>query len=105
MKTNLFFGPPMSWYDPPEPHHSDGSLIREDCPCPECHWTHSLTDNYGRLECCTEEVDFRISDGDWCARKPKEHGETYMDAHVVDGRVVIKHDGRCLECEAEKGIR
>ncbi len=38
--------PPSSWYDPPEPRHTDGTRIKEDCGCRECHKAHSWEEGY-----------------------------------------------------------
>lgn len=40
MKDPIFLGPPMSWYDPPAERHSDGSIVKLECHCEECHQSH-----------------------------------------------------------------
>jgi hypothetical protein len=60
--------------------------------CSNCHRFSVLLAVRNGCELCQNELEHRILKGDWCAKRPLEHGGTYMDIGVK---------GRCLECEHE----
>lgn len=57
--------PPPSYYDPPNPRHSNGSIIPLECSCEDCHRWHKIEDvvrdhatySPGDYLCCVEEVE------------------------------------------------
>jgi hypothetical protein len=91
----MSYGPPSSWYDPPEPRHSNGSIIGPECNCDECHDEHDLVENYGSpdYQCCTDAVNDKVDGGEWCAAKPLDHRDEYLE------------DGQCLKCVEEKVMK
>ncbi len=62
------------------------------CSCDKCHETHILRDNLDdpNFPCCTDEVDYLISTGKWCAAKSREHFDKYM------------YGGICEECQSQE---
>jgi len=78
------------WLDPPEPK------CPEECNCEDCHDHHMRNGEVAELaelgdfQCCEDQLDSWIDDGEWCGDKPKDHGNAYM------------WKGRCLECLYEQ---
>jgi len=73
--------PPSSYYDPPEPRHSDRSIIPPECHCEECHAWHveegMVLDNAGSPDfpCCTEQLEEWFETGERCRKHPKAYAE------------------------------
>lgn len=87
----------------------------EYCPCDdnggcaECHKLHvqdGITENYVKgYRCCADAFHDAIKAGEWCARKPWEHLNNYMDGRMVGRKFVFAKPGRCLECAEELSPR
>lgn len=64
--------PPSWWFDPPEPRHSDKSIIPDECNCEECHAWHvedgQVFDNAKSpdFQCCSDQVETWIEAGEIC---------------------------------------
>jgi hypothetical protein len=78
--------PPSSWYDPPEPRHSDRTIIKDECNCNECHDWHvqegMVEDNAGGpdfnsgpFECCQDQMEEWFRTGERCRIHPTAYVE------------------------------
>lgn len=73
--------PPDSWYDPPEPRHSSGTIIPMECHCEECHEWHieqGLVDEQSALPdypCCADQIETWFESGERCRKHPKAYAE------------------------------
>lgn len=71
--------------------------------CDICHENHDARMNYGKqgFNCCTEFIDDRLSVGEWCEKKPLEHGDIYLAGRTVGSKFILFTPIKCLECERE----
>lgn len=89
--------PPSWWYEPPEPRHSNGKIIPENCGCAECHEHHieegQVVENweFGEPECCVDQMEEWFETGHKCRKHPKEYAEPGMCEGCDDEKLEQKN--------------
>jgi hypothetical protein len=91
--------PPSSWYDPPEPRHSDRTIIPPECNCTECHTWHcqegTVAENAKTpdFQCCADQMEEWFESGRRCRKHP--------DAYAEPACPENSYTPYCEACEAE----
>lgn len=78
-----------------------------ECNCEQCHANHLESCEWASLaqgpdfRCCRDEMQNRIAAGQWCPRKPFEHGGAHIHGTFKRGKFIFEIPVRCGECENE----
>lgn len=92
--------PPSSWYDPPEPRHSDQSLISDECNCDQCHRWHieerMVEENakFPDYQCCIDQMEEWFKSKRRCRKHPRAYAE--------EPCAINNFTAYCEECDAKE---